>query len=135
MQSRAQRRFTRSTSKQVVRTPPKLVPAAPSGTLINAVIQYADLIKDLGGNQSLMRLSERRRMDPVIRRPLGREAVRLADVAIVWDDEQDQIVRVLDAWAGDYWEPTSSMEPLGDAEVELTSDALAYVHASHGRVQ
>ena len=71
--------------------------APPSGELDYAVIQYADLIEDMGGSRSMLRLSNRRRTDAVIWEPLGREAPRLADVAVIWDDEQDQIVRVLDA--------------------------------------
>jgi hypothetical protein len=113
---------------------PVLRLAPPSGDLINAVIQYADRIKDLGGHRSLLRLSERRMADPVITAALGREAERLADVAVIWDDEEDQIVRVLDAAAGDLVAPTSSMQPLGEEEVELTPDALAYLAASQGRL-
>lgn len=98
------------------------------------MIQYADRIKDLGGHRSLLRLSARRMADPVISAALGREAERLADVAVIWDDEEDQIVRVLDAAAGDVVAPTSSMQPLGEVELELTPEALAYLAASQGRL-
>jgi hypothetical protein len=108
--------------------------APPSGALINAVVQHADLIKDLGGNQSLMRLSPRRSRDPRIVNGLGREGRRLSEIAVIWDDEEDQIVRVLDEAAGDGVAAISSMEPLGEADVMLTCDALAYLHASGGRV-
>ncbi len=106
--------------------------APPSGALITAVVQHADLIKDLGGNQSLMRLSPRRSRDPRIANPLGREARRLSEIAVVWDDEEDQIVRVLDEAAGDAVAAVSTMEAFDEAEVALTSDALAYLHASGG---
>jgi hypothetical protein len=108
--------------------------APPSGALINAVVQHADLIKDLGGNQSLMRLSPRRSRDPRIVNGLGPEGRRLGEIAVIWDDEEDQIVRVLDEAAGDGVAAISSMEPLGEAEVMLTCDALAYLHASGGRL-
>ncbi len=113
---------------------PALRLAPPSGDLINAVIQYADRIKDLGGHRSLLRLSERRMADPVITAALGREAERLAHVAVIWDDEEDQIVRVLDTAAGDAVAPTHTMQPLGEVELELTPDALAYLAASQGRL-
>ncbi len=105
----------------------------PSGRLINAVVQHADLIKDLGSNRSLMRVSSRRSRDPRIANALGREARRLPEIAVIWDDEEDQIVRVLDEGAGDGVASASDMEPLGEADVELTGDALAYLQASGGR--
>jgi hypothetical protein len=137
-------RFSRSApirparTRKSVQTAPKAAPRAlraapPSGELINAVIQYADRIKDMGGNRSMLRLSPRRLADPVICEPLGREAARLGDIAVIWDDEEDQIVRVLDAQAGDAVAPISTMEPLG-AEVELTTTGLAYLAASQGRL-
>ncbi len=134
MISRSPKRFTRRPAAPARRPKGPLLPAQPSGALISAVIQYADLVKDLGGSQSMMRLSERRRADPVICRALGREAARLADVAVIWNDDQDQLVRVLDAAAGDVLIETSAMTPLGDGAFELTLDAMAYLNASQGRL-
>jgi hypothetical protein len=130
MLARAAKRHARRTQGAEV----SFLRAPPSGALINAVVQHADLILDLGGGQSLMRLSPRRSRDPRIANPLGREARRLADIAVVWDDEEDQIVRVLDEAAGDAVAAISTMEPLGEADVALTSDAFAYLHASGGRL-
>jgi hypothetical protein len=133
--ARAQsRRFPTSAQRNAPRRQIMTRPAPPSGDLINAVIQYADLIKDLGGNRSLLRLSARRMDDAVICEPLGREASRLGDVAVIWDDEQDQIVRVLDAAAGDLMAPTSTMQRMEQADLELTPAALAYLAASQGRL-
>jgi hypothetical protein len=126
--------FSRAAARKPAAKPAPLRLAPPSGELISAVIQYADLIKDMGGDRSMLRLSERRLGDPVIRGPLGREADRLRDIAVIWDDEEDQIVRVLDAAAGDPVAPASSMQPFGDEAVALTPDGLAYLAASQGRL-
>jgi hypothetical protein len=104
--------------------------AAPSGDLISAIIQYADVIQDVGGHCSMLRLSERRMADPVIAEALGREAPRLAQVAVIWNDEEDQIVRVLDAAAGDAIGSTAGLQPVEDGQLELTEEALAYLGAS-----
>jgi hypothetical protein len=104
--------------------------AAPSGDLISAIIQYADLIQDVGSHCSMLRLSERRMADPVITQALGREAPRLAQVAVIWNDEEDQIVRVLDAAAGDAIGSTAGLQPVEDGQLELTEEGLAYLGAS-----
>ncbi len=136
MAARAYRPYKRSAAKPTTKKrKATLRIAPPSGELINAVIQYADLIKDMGGGRSMLRLSDRRRADAVICEPLGREAPRLADVAVIWDDERDQIVRVLDAARGDVGVSDAGMQPFGQDRVELTADALAYLAASQGRLQ
>jgi hypothetical protein len=105
----------------------------PSGTLINAILQYADIQEDLGAGRVLLRLSDRRRVDPVITDLLGRETGRLAEVAILWDDVEDEILRILDRAAGD--DPAAPLEEGEDrAEgeefaFELTPAALAYIAA------
>lgn len=124
-------------SKSFARRRPVAVPAVaktvapPSGDLINAVLQYADVMQDMGGGRTLLRLSAQRMADPVIAGPLGREAHRLVDVAILWDDEEDEIFRVLDAARGDHLQVvTSELTP--EDTFELTDEALAYLQA-HGR--
>ena len=135
MAARAYRPYKRSPAKPTTaKRKAVLRIAPPSGELINAVIQYADLIKDMGGGRSMLRLSDRRRADAVICEPLGREAPRLADVAVIWDDEQDQIVRVLDTARGDTGVSDAGMQPLREDRVELTADGLAYLAASQGRL-
>ena len=109
----------------------------PSGTLINAILQYADIQQDLGSGQVLLRLSERRRADRVIKELLGREAGRLAEVAIVWDDHEDEILRIVDGAAGaDYAEMLEAADEgvpeVEEFEFELTPAALAYI-AAHER--
>ncbi len=64
---------------------------------------------------------------------LGREVGRLADIAILWDDIEDEILRILDRAAGD--DPTAPLEEDTDGTYseefafELTPTALAYIAA------
>ena len=83
------KRLTPAGRRTLMSSPRAMRRAAPSGELINAVLQYADVSVDMGGGRTLYRLSERRMADPVIAGPLGREAGRLADVAVVWDEAED----------------------------------------------
>ena len=120
--------------RALMTSPRALRHAAPSGELINTILHYADVTTDLGGGRTLLRLSARRMADPVVTGPLGREGPRLADVAVVWDESEDEIFRVLDAAAGDRLEaapagPYAQEEP----RFELTPAALAYLAASGGR--
>lgn len=128
------KRLTPQGRRTLMTSPRAMRNAPPSGELISAVLQYADVSVDLGGGRTLLRLSARRMADPVITGPLGREAPRLADVGVVWDEDEDEIFRVLDAGAGDALEavpagPSVSEEP----QFELTAAALAYLAASGGR--
>jgi len=72
---------------------------APSADVINAVLQYADIEEDLGGGRFLNRLSSKRLRQREVRKALGDAVARAADVSVVWDERQGQIVRVLDAAA------------------------------------
>ena len=124
-------------AKPFARRRPVAVPAVarivapPSGDLINAILQYADVMQDMGGERTLLRLSPQRMADPVIVGLLGREAPRLAEVSILWDDAEDEIFRVLDAGRGDHLQVVAA-EPMQEDAFELTDEALAYLQA-HGR--
>lgn len=120
--------------RSLMTSPQALRYALPSGDLINAVLQYADVCKEMGGGRFLLRLSAVKRADPIINGPLGREAPRLADVAILWDEDEGEIVRVLDAASGDHLEPVpAATAPEEEPRFELTPAALAYLAASGGR--
>lgn len=132
--ARSPKRLTVQGRRTLMTSPRAMRNAPPSGELISAVLQYADVSLDLGGGRTLLRLSARRMADAVITGPLGREAPRLADVAVVWDEGEDEIFRVLDSAMGDHLDavpagPVSQDEPL----FELTPAALAYLAASGGR--
>jgi hypothetical protein len=102
---------------------------APSGALINAVLAYADIQLDMGGGKIMLRMSAERMTDPVIRQPLGREAARLGEVSVIWDEREDQIFRIIDSAQGRghlaVVEPPAIDEPV----FELTPAALAYLEA------
>ena len=103
-------------------TPVAVAVAPPSGALLNAILSYADISEDIGGGMTLLRVSAKRMDDAVIAQSLGREAARLADVSILWNDDESEIHAVLDAaipsGVEDFW-----TEP----QVELTDLAMAYL--------
>jgi hypothetical protein len=100
---------------------------APSSALINAILEYADIQHPLGGGRVILRLSPKRMKDPVIKASLGREAKRLADVSVLWDEEEGTLIRVLDDAAEA--EPSMDFEddPSELDSFELTEAALAYI--------
>jgi hypothetical protein len=99
----------------------------PSGALINVILEYADIQQDLGGDRCILRLSARRMKDPVIKAILGREARRLAEISILWDEQEGEIIRVRDDAARE--EPLSGIEDEACEldTFELTEAALAYI--------
>lgn len=118
--------FVRKTPAPAV-SQPKRQP--PSGALINVILEYADVRHELGGDRAILRLSPQRMEDPVIEAILGRETSRLADVSILWDDDEGAIVRILDDCAGG---KAGASDHRSDLDTfELTEAALAYV-ARHG---
>ncbi len=68
--------------------------AAPSGRLINELLRWADVQEDLGEGRLRLRLSKRRLRDREVRAALGADAARAADVAVVFDERQGEIVQV-----------------------------------------
>ena len=100
-------------------------PAPPSGALINAVLEHADIRQEIGGGRVVLRLSERRANHRMVRRGLGKQAAQLGRMALVWDEENGQIVQVCDdgvAGGGAGWNEPSELD-----RFELTEAALAYV--------
>jgi hypothetical protein len=111
----------RRATKPVVPTPMVQV-APPSGALLNAILSYADISEDVGGGLTVLRVSARRMNDTVITEMLGREAARLADVSILWNDNQSEIHCVLDAAI-----PLGVEDLWAEPQFELTDLALAYL--------
>ncbi len=108
-------------------------PRPPSGELINIILEYADIQQPLGGGRIALRLSRRRMSDAVIRQQLGREARRLKDVSVVWDEEAGQVAHVCDDAAtepADVWADHESSEL---DRFELTEAALSYIAAFERR--
>lgn len=105
------------------------VVVAPSGALINAVLAYADIQLDMGGGKIMLRLSPERMTDPVIRQPLGREAARLGEISVIWDEREDQIFRIIDSAHGRGHLAVVEAPPIDEPVFELTPAALAYLEA------
>lgn len=104
----------------------------PSAGLINTVLEHADLRDELGGGRVLLRLSPARLADPALRRPLGAEASRLGDVAVIWDERDDVLFRVLDGAPP----PLAAVEhpaPAAQDRFVLTPAALDYIAGSQSR--
>ncbi|CAN5419948.1 hypothetical protein BH10PSE4_BH10PSE4_30720 [soil metagenome] len=70
--------------------------APVSAAMISAVLDFADIHRDLGGGRTLLKLSPERVLRADIILLLGRDAERATDVGLVWNDREDQIVRVID---------------------------------------
>jgi hypothetical protein len=113
---------SRRRSAKAIAPPAPVQVAPPSGALLNAILSYADLSEEIGGGLTVLRVSARRMNDRVITDLLGREAARLADVAILWNDDQSEIQFVLDAAI-----PTGVEDAWCEAQFELTDLALAYL--------
>ena len=104
-----------------------VTPQAPSGALINAILEHADIRQELGAGRVVLRLSQRGIRKAAIRRRLGREARRLEEVSLVWDDEAGQILQVCDAADCDGRAHWTADEPSELDRFELTEAGLAYL--------
>jgi hypothetical protein len=68
---------------------------APSSAVVDAVLRYSDVQEDVGGGRVMKRLSPARLRDGEVAAALGKDAVQAGRVSILWNDREDQIVRVL----------------------------------------
>ena len=64
--------------------------------MISAVMDFADIHRDLGGGRTLRRISHERAARADMFLLLGRDVARVTDIGVVWNDREDQIVRVTD---------------------------------------
>ena len=71
-------------------------PALP-GSVVDAVLRFHDEAQDQGAGRTLLRLSEKRLRAPEVKAVLGELAARAANVAILWNEDESQIIRVLEA--------------------------------------
>ena len=76
---------------------PQPVRPPPPATLVDAVLRFHDVEVDQGGERTLLRLSERRVRDAEVASALGSDAARAARVAILWNERESEIIRVLEA--------------------------------------
>lgn len=70
--------------------------APVNAAMISAVLDFADIHRELGGGRTLRRISHERAARADIFLLLGRDAERVTDIGLVWNDREDQIVRVTD---------------------------------------
>ena len=75
--------------------PPR--PSLPPAAVVDAVLRFHDVAVDQGGERTLLRLSARRLHEPEVEAALGKDAARAGRVAILWNERESQIIRVLEA--------------------------------------
>ena len=88
----------------------------PSAMLISVVLEYADLRDDMGGGRVMLRLSPMRLAERDIHAMLADEVERAGDVAVIWDEREDEIFRVLDGGA----------PPAANAVTEMQAEPFTY---------
>jgi len=71
-------------------------PALPAA-VVDAVLRFHDEEQDQGAGRTLLRLSQRRLRDKEIRAALGELTQRAANVSILWNEREGEIIRVLEA--------------------------------------
>jgi hypothetical protein len=72
-------------------------PAPLPGAVVDAVLRFHDVALDQGGERTLLRLSDHRLHEPEVEAALGAHADRAGRVAILWNERESEIIRVLEA--------------------------------------
>jgi hypothetical protein len=92
----AYRRFRLAPAAAPVETAAFERPALP-GSVVDAVLRFHDEEQDQGSGRTLLRLSEKRLRNREVKKVLGKLASRAANVAILWNENESQIITVLEA--------------------------------------
>jgi hypothetical protein len=92
----AYRRFRLTPAAAPVETAAFERPALPS-SVVDAVLRFHDEEQDQGYGRTLLRLSEKRLRNKEVKKVLGKLASRAANVAILWNEDESQIITVLEA--------------------------------------
>jgi hypothetical protein len=92
----AYRRFRPRQAPRPIETATFERPALP-GSVVDAVLRYHDEVQDQGGGATLLRLSEKRLRNKEVKKALGKLTARAAGVAVLWNEDESQIIRVLEA--------------------------------------
>ncbi|HEV2531911.1 hypothetical protein [Phenylobacterium sp.] len=71
-------------------------PTLPA-VVVDAVLRFHDEEQDQGAGRTLLRLSQRRLRDKELRAALGELTQRAANVSILWNEREGEIIRVLEA--------------------------------------
>lgn len=83
-------------SPRPVQAPQPARPTAPPAAVIDAVLRFHDVALDQGGQRTLLRLSDRALHEPQVIAALGADTRRAANVAILWNERESEIIRVLE---------------------------------------
>ena len=94
----AYRRFRPRPTAAQIEVPAFERPALP-GVVADAVLRFHDQAQDQGMGRTLLRLSAERLHHAEVAAALGDLTARAAGVAILWDERESEIVRVLEAAA------------------------------------
>jgi hypothetical protein len=70
--------------------------AAPRETVIAAVLQFGDVREEREDGTTLIRFTRSRLEREDMQMLLGEDLYRALDVSLIWDEAEDQLVRVLD---------------------------------------
>lgn len=73
-------------------------PPPPPAAVVDAILRHHDVAVDQGGQRTLLRLSERALREPQVVAALGGDVRRAANVAILWNERESEIVRVLEGF-------------------------------------
>ncbi|MDE2487707.1 MAG: hypothetical protein KGO51_09935 [Alphaproteobacteria bacterium] len=76
---------------------PQVERAALPAAVVDAVLRFHDEEQDQGAGRTLLRLSHDRLRDREIRAALGALTERAANVSILWNEREGEIIRVLEA--------------------------------------
>ena len=92
----SRRRPGRYTPRPIQAPRPAQRPLTPAA-VVDAVLRFHDVAVDQGGERTLLRLSEGRLRQADVKAALGKDSARAARVAILWNERESQIIRVLEA--------------------------------------
>lgn len=84
-------------SPRPIQAPQPLRPPPPPAAIVDAVLRFHDVAVDQGGQRTLLRLSDRRLHEPEVEAALGAHTDRAGRVAILWNERESEIIRVLEA--------------------------------------
>jgi len=70
--------------------------AAPAERIVAAVLQFGDVREDREDGTTLIRFTRSRLDREDMQMLLGEDLYRALDVSLIWDEAEDQLVRVLD---------------------------------------
>lgn len=90
-------RAFRPTYARRARQLPQAERAALPAAVVDAVLRFHDEEQDQGAGRTLLRLSRDRLRDREIRAALGALTERAANVSILWNEREGEIIRVLEA--------------------------------------